>query len=88
MLDALELLPERLEAKLVLMGEFTRKDPGLEARMRTRRGWGRVEDEAEAMGRRGREAFERAFNWEREGKRLLELYDRLAEDRTSGRPSR
>ena len=35
-------------------------------------------DEAEAMGRRGRGAVEREFNWGSEGERLLELYDHLA----------
>lgn len=35
-------------------------------------------DEAEAMGRRGREAVEREFHWRGEGERLLELYDGLA----------
>jgi glycosyltransferase involved in cell wall biosynthesis len=35
-------------------------------------------DEAEAMGRRGREAVEREFNWQGQGERLLALYDDLA----------
>lgn len=37
--------------------------------------------EAEAMGRRGREAVEARYNWEREGERLLTLYARLAASR-------
>jgi glycosyltransferase involved in cell wall biosynthesis len=34
-------------------------------------------EEAEAMGRRGREAVESKWNWEGEGERLVELYRRL-----------
>ena len=33
--------------------------------------------EAEAMGARGREAVQREFNWGREERRLLSLYERL-----------
>jgi glycosyltransferase involved in cell wall biosynthesis len=35
-------------------------------------------DEAEAMGRRGREAVEREFHWRGEGERLVALYDTFA----------
>jgi glycosyltransferase involved in cell wall biosynthesis len=38
-------------------------------------------DEAEAMGRRGREAVETRFNWEAESQKLLGLYRRLGEGR-------
>lgn len=34
-------------------------------------------DEAEAMGRRGREAVEARYNWEQEAARLLDFYDRV-----------
>jgi glycosyltransferase involved in cell wall biosynthesis len=44
--------------------------------------------EAEAMGRRGREAVEREFHWRGEGERLLALYDDLAESRSSARRRR
>jgi glycosyltransferase involved in cell wall biosynthesis len=37
-------------------------------------------EEAEAMGRRGREAVEAQFNWDAESPRLLALYRRLAGD--------
>ena len=33
--------------------------------------------EAEAMDRRGRQAVERTYNWERESARLLEVYEGL-----------
>jgi glycosyltransferase involved in cell wall biosynthesis len=33
--------------------------------------------EAEAMGRRGREAVERAYSWNAEGARLIDLYRRV-----------
>ena len=35
-------------------------------------------EEAEAMGRRGREAVREHFNWENEARKLLALYDSLA----------
>jgi len=38
-------------------------------------------DEAEAMGRRGKEAFETTYNWDSEGERLVSLYWKLL-DRT------
>ncbi len=37
-------------------------------------------DVAEAMGRRGRKAVEEEYNWEREAKKLIELYNCLLED--------
>jgi glycosyltransferase involved in cell wall biosynthesis len=40
-------------------------------------------EEAEAMGRRGREAVEKHYNWETEERKLLDLYDTLlCKDRT------
>jgi glycosyltransferase involved in cell wall biosynthesis len=40
-------------------------------------------EEAEAMGRRGREAVEQHYNWETEERKLLDLYDTLlCKDRT------
>lgn len=36
-------------------------------------------EEAEAMGRRGRQAIEQRFNWKREEEKLLELYRRMLE---------
>jgi glycosyltransferase involved in cell wall biosynthesis len=34
-------------------------------------------DEAEAMGRRGADAVRTHYHWEREGQKLLDLYDGL-----------
>src|SRR6478752_2771918 len=42
----------------------------------------RDEDEAAAMGRRGRQAFLSTFNWDAEAERLLALYERLEPVRT------
>ena len=36
-------------------------------------------DEAEAMGRRGRQAVEEKYNWEQESAKLIQLYERLLE---------
>jgi glycosyltransferase involved in cell wall biosynthesis len=36
--------------------------------------------EAEATGRRGRQAVEKKYNWGREAKKLIALYQRLLED--------
>lgn len=38
-------------------------------------------DEAEAMGRRGREAVEKDYNWETEARKLVTLYNKLLSDR-------
>jgi hypothetical protein len=35
---------------------------------------------AEAMGRRGRQAVEEKYNWEREAEKLIGLYERLMRD--------
>ena len=40
--------------------------------------------EAEVMGRSGREAVLRYYNWDREAKNLLELYEKLS-GRAAGR---
>lgn len=165
MVDMLELVPDELAARLMLLGEFPRDRPRLEPDMRRRPGWARVSylgyqpreavvgelararvglvvlrplpnyvealpiklweymaaglpvvasafplwrriiseagcgllvdpkdrraiaeavayllrypDEAEAMGQRGREAFESSYNWSPEGNRLVGLYERL-----------
>ncbi|WP_018866771.1 MULTISPECIES: glycosyltransferase [unclassified Thioalkalivibrio] len=41
-------------------------------------------DEAEAMGRRGREAVERQYNWAPEADKLLALYEQLMSGRRAG----
>lgn len=37
-------------------------------------------DEAKAMGKRGRKAVEESYNWEREGSKLIGIYNRLLSD--------
>jgi glycosyltransferase involved in cell wall biosynthesis len=41
-------------------------------------------DEAEAMGRRGRLAVERTYNWQPQAHKLLDLYARIAGDAGRG----
>jgi glycosyltransferase involved in cell wall biosynthesis len=168
MVDMLAELPTELDARLTLMGQFSKELPELEADVRARPGWARVDhlgyrpradvvaqlarakiglvlmyplpnhveampnkmweymaaglpivasdfpfwkgilaevgcglavdpqdpaaiadavaslfadpDEADEMGRRGREAFLSRYNWGPEAERLVELYDELAAD--------